>query len=390
MAVPGNLLIAGGYVVTPLGVQQTDVAVENGVITGMGDGSVLSPPAGSERVDARGLIVAPGLIDIQVNGGFGRDFTADAPAIWDVGARLPAFGVTGFIPTVVTSAPEARQRMLATLAAGQPAGYRGATPLGAHFEGPFISPQASGAHDPRYLRLPADPSATTDGWSVAAGLRMVTIAPELQGALELARALVARGVVVSAGHSMATFEQAQAGFDAGMTYVTHLFNAMSTLGHREPGLVGAALADPRVTVGLIPDGIHVHPAVVKLAANSAGRGRLSVVTDATAGLGMAPGQYVLGGRDVVLDGSSVRLVEGGALAGSAISADEALRRFVAMCGWTAADALATMTAVPARLLGLEDRGIIRVGARADLTLFTSALKVEATFISGTPAHVALK
>lgn len=390
MAVAGNLLIAGGYVVSQFGVQETDVAVENGVITGMGDGAVLSPPEGSERIDAHGLIVAPGLIDIQVNGGFGRDFTTDAAAIWDVGARLPAFGVTSFIPTVVTSAPEARQQMLAALSAGPPAGYLGATPLGAHFEGPFISPQASGAHDPRYLRLPVDPSVATDGWSAAAGLRMVTVAPELDGALEMVRALVGRGVVVSAGHSMATFEQAQAGFDAGMTYVTHLFNAMSALGHREPGLVGAALADPRVTVGLIPDGVHVHPAVVKLAANSAGRDRLSLVTDATAGLGMAPGQYILGGRDVVLDGTSVRLVDGGALAGSAISADEALRRFITMCGWTAADALATLTAVPARLLGLEDRGVIRVGARADVALLSPNLAVEATFIGGTPAYVALK
>jgi len=380
---PRSLLIEGGdLVVDDEILSGSAIAVQDGVISAWNASGNLEAPAGASRIDATGLIVAPGLLDIQINGGFGHDFTHEADSIWEVGARLPQFGVTGFLPTVVTSAADSRDQMLAALAAGPPPGYLGATPFGTHFEGPFISPKASGAHDTSFLRLPVDADPDVAKWSAEAGVRIVTIAPELDGALDLTRQLVGRGVVVSAGHSAADRDQAVAGFDAGMRYATHLFNAMPPLGHREPGLVGAALADPRVTVGLIPDGIHTHPDVVRIAARFAGPGRVSAVTDATAALGMEPGRYLLGGRDVVLDGSSVRLADDGRLAGSALTSDEALRRFVKFSGWLVADALATMTTVPAKLLGLNDRGAIEVGRRADLALFTHDLKVAMTFVAG--------
>jgi N-acetylglucosamine-6-phosphate deacetylase len=205
--------------------------------------------------------------------------------------------------------------------------------------------------------------------------------PELPGALDLTRELVARGVVVSSGHSAATFEEGRAGIDAGARYATHLFNAMPSLGHREPGLIGALVADPRVTLGLIPDGIHVHPSVVALTAAGIGPNRLSIVTDATAGLGMDPARYSLGGREVRLDGTSVRL-EDGTLAGSALTADQAIRSLVAITGWAPQEAARTMTSVPATLLRLEGRGEIRIGGRADFTLFTRDLQVAATYIGG--------
>ena len=211
---------------------------------------------------------------------------------------------------------------------------------------------------------------------------MVTLAPELRGSLELTRELVSRGVVVSNGHSAATFDEGRAGIEAGARYATHLFNAMPVLGHREPGLAGAVLSDPRVTVGLIPDGIHIHPSVVGLVAAGIGLGRLSIVTDATAGLGMDPGPYSLGGRDVDVDGVSVRLAGTETLAGSALTADQAFRSLIGITGWAPADAARTMTSVPAKLLGIDDRGAIRVGARADLTLFTRDLQVAATYIGG--------
>jgi N-acetylglucosamine-6-phosphate deacetylase len=358
------------------------IVIQDGRIVMTGQLAAMSLPAGARTVDVGDLLLAPGLIDIQINGGFGHDFTQDAASIWDVGARLPAFGVTSFLPTVVTSARSGRESMMATLTAGPPPGYLGAIPLGAHFEGPFISPDASGAHDPALLRLPANADADVERWSPDNGVSMVTLAPELDGALALASSLVRRGVVVSAGHSRATRDQAVAGFDAGITYATHLFNAMPPLGHREPGLPGAALGDPRVTVGLIADGIHVHGDVVRVAAAAAGAERLSLVTDATAALGMLEGQYELGGRDVVLDGTSVRLSEDGRLAGSALTADEAIRRFMAMSGRSNADAIAAMTTVPSSLLGLADRGRVEVGQRADLTLWTQDLKLVATYIGG--------
>jgi len=360
------------------------IVVSDGVITAVGDPGNVTAPAGADHVDAAGLLVAPGLLDIQINGGFGHDFTHEPEALWEVGERLTASGVTSFVPTVVTSGQHERDGLRAVLAQGPPGEYRGATPIGVHFEGPFISPDAAGAHDRSALRLPADAESDVAGWSAETGVAMATIAPELPGAADLMRELVARGVTVSAGHSAADHDQAVAGFDAGATYVTHLFNAMPPLGHRAPGLAGAALVDPRVTLGLIADGVHVHPAVVRLVAAAAGPGRLSLVTDATAALGMPVGRYQLGGRDVVLDRSSVRLAGDGRLAGSALSADQALRRFRSITGWGAAETLGTMTSVPARLLRLADRGALRVGGRGDFTLFTPDLDVVATFVGGLP------
>ncbi len=382
-----SLVITADTVVLPDRVMSRGaIVVDDGLITDIVAAESVTAGPETRRIDASGLILSAGLLDIQINGGFGHDFTHEAGAIWEVGARLPAYGVTGFLPTVVTSDMAARDAMLSVLAAGPAEGYSGATPLGAHFEGPFLSPERSGAHDPTYLRSPSDPDPDVERWSREAGVRMVTIAPELDGAIDLISALTARGVAVSAGHSAADRDQAAAAFDAGATYATHLFNAMPPLGHREPGLAGAALADPRVTVGLIADGLHVHRDVIRIAAHAAGRRRVSLVTDATAGLGMDPGRYRLGGRDVVLDGAAVRLADNGRLAGSALTADEALRRFVSMTGWTATDALATMTSTPQRLLGLADRGTLRVGGRADLTLFTPELHVVATFVGGQPVH----
>ena len=379
----GSGLIVGRYVMGPYGtIERGSVSFEDGFIVEVGGSSAVSAPSNGQLVEADELIVAPGLIDIQINGGFGHDFTNEPGSIWEVGARLPTFGVTSFIPTVVTSTAETRVTMLDVLAKGAPANYRGAMPLGVHFEGPFISPQASGAHDPSLLRLPGDAEPDVARWSRAAGVLMATIAPELDGALDLVRTLVARGVVVSAGHSAATRDQAIAGFEAGVTYATHLFNAMPPLGHREPGLAGAALVDQRVTSGLIADGIHVHPDVINIALNTTWWERLSLVTDATAALGMPLGQFLLGNRLVVLDGTSVRLAEDGRLAGSALAADEALRRFHSFTGCAPEAVIHTMTTVPSKLLALNDRGVLRPGRRADLTLFDVDLSVVATYIAG--------
>lgn len=382
-----SLVITADTVVLPDRVIEGGALVAvDGLITDIGEADSVTAAPDARRIDATGLVLAAGLLDIQINGGFGHDFTHEANSVWEVGGHLPRFGVTGFLPTVVTSDSAAREQMLATLAAGPPTGYLGATPLGAHLEGPFLSPQASGAHDPAHLRVPSAADPDVARWSPEAGVRMVTLAPELDGAIDLITALVSRGVIVAAGHSVADRDQAVAAFDAGATYATHLFNAMPALGHRDPGLVGAALADPRVTVGLIADGVHVHRDVIRMAAQAAARHRVSLVTDATAGLGMSPGEYVLGGRAVVLDDSSVRLAGDDRLAGSALTADEALRRFVSFTGWPVADALATMTSTPARLLNLADRGALRVGGRGDMTLFTPQLEVVATFIAGRPVH----
>ena len=290
------------------------------------------------------------MIDLQVNGAGGHDLTEDPERVWDVGAILPRYGVSAFLPTLVDPSWSIVDRARAAVAAGPPPGFDGATPLGWHVEGPYLAPSRAGAHDPgRFLAPAVEPVAD---WSPATGIRMVTLAPELPGALDVVGALVANGVVVSAGHSAATWAQAQAGFDAGIRSVTHLFNAMAKLDHREPGLPGAALADDRVTIGLIPDGLHVHPGLVALVRRTVGPERLAVVTDAIAALGMAPGGHRLAGRDVIVDETSCRLPDG-TLAGSLLGLDAAVRNLAEFAGCSIEEARLATTTVPAKLLGLD-------------------------------------
>lgn len=288
-------------------------------------------------------------VDLQLNGAGGFDLTTDPEAVWQVGAVLPRFGVAAFLPTLVSPSFAIVDRAREALAAGPPTGYAGATPLGWHVEGPFLAPSRAGAHDPATLRAP-DLEAVA-AWSPGSGIRMVTLAPELPGALDVVRWLVSRGVVVSAGHSAATYDEAQAGFDAGIRSVTHLFNAMAPLDHRNPGLAGAALADDRVTIGIIPDGLHVHPGMVSLVRRTVGPARLAIVTDAIAALGMPPGTYMLAGRECTVDESSARL-PGGGLAGSVIGMDAAVANLAAFAGILEAEAARAATVVPLRLLGL--------------------------------------
>ncbi len=249
-----------------------------------------------------------------------------------------------------------------------------------HIEGPFLNLAKKGAHNPNYLRLP-DLDAVRD-WSPDTGVRLATLAPELPGALPMVEALSSRGVLVSAGHSTATYEQAVAGFDAGIRYGTHLFNAMPSLLHRDPGLPGALLTDERVTVGLIADGIHTHPAIVKLVWQVLGPRRLNLVTDAMAALGMPPGKHLLGDYVVTVDGETCRLADG-TLAGSILSMDQALRNLLAFTGCTLEEALQTITTTPARAIGLErERGQVAPGFVADLVLLSPDLHVRGTIVDG--------
>jgi N-acetylglucosamine-6-phosphate deacetylase len=354
--------------------------IENGRIAALGPSATLVAPPGTPVLDASGLHLTPGFIDLQFNGGFGHDFTADPTTIWQVAAQLPRYGVTAFLPTVITSpltTIAAAQAVVTQPPAGEPTG---AVPLGLHIEGPFLNPQKKGAHNPAYLRSP-DVDAVA-GWSPVQGVRLVTLAPELPGALDLVELLHDRGILVSAGHSTATYAEATAGFDAGIRYATHLFNAMPPLGHREPGLPGALLSDARPVVGLIVDGVHSHPAMVDLAWKALGNRRLNLVTDAMAALGMPPGKQLLGDFEVWVDETSARLPDG-TLAGSILSLDQALRNLLDFTGCTLAEALPTVTRTPAAALGLaHERGSLAVGYRADLVLLDAELQVVATLVDG--------
>jgi len=319
-------------------------------------------------------IVAPGFIDLQVNGGFGAEVGAGGtPALRLLGERLPSTGVTGFLPTLVSSPPGAIEDCLADVARADTTGAR---LLGLHLEGPLLSPGRAGAHDREIIAAAraADLARLADHPS----LRLVTLAPERPGALDLVHQLAAGGKLASIGHTDASFEQATAAFDAGATLATHLFNAMPPLGHRAPGAAGAALLDDRVTCGVIPDSVHLHPATLRLALRAKGPERIALITDAIAAAGMPPGDYRLGGLAVRSDGVAARLADGGALAGSLLTMDRAVRNLAAVAG--AATALRLAGEVPARVLGLPGR--LARGAPADLVLLDDELRVQATIVAG--------
>ena len=376
-----TLLIHGATILTPdQRIENGAVQVEAGRVAWIGPASTAPQDAGMEILDARGLLLAPGLIDLQLNGAFGDDFTTDPTSIWRVAARIPCYGVTSFLPTIITSPPEKIIEAQESLTGGWPADFRGATPLGLHLEGPFLNPDKKGAHNPTYLRSP-DPSLVAP-WSPATGVRLVTLAPELPGSLDVIRRLIAQGVVVSAGHSMATFVQAQAGFAAGTRYGTHLFNTMPPLAHREPGLAGALLATPGQIVGLIPDGIHVHPGLIRVVWAAKGPREISLVSDAMAALGMAPGRYWLNDYEVIVSEQDARLVNG-TLAGSVLPLDQAVRNLIAFTGCSLSEALATVTTTPADLLGIgKERGRVQLNLIADLVLLTPDLRVVTTIAAG--------
>ena len=375
------LYIKNGTLYTPhLHLERGAILLDGARIADLGPVGQVRCPAGAQVVDAEGLLIAPGFIDLQLNGGFGADFTADPTTIWTIAAQLPQYGVTTVLPTIITAPLETIAQAQAVITAGPPAGYRGTAAPGLHVEGPFLNPAKKGAHNPAHLRPPA--LADIAGWQVESGIQLVTLAPELPGALDLVAALKARGILVSAGHSMATLAEAEAGFEAGIGYGTHLFNAMPTLHHREPGLAGALLTHPTIKAGLIPDGLHVHPAIIDLIWRSLGPERLTLVTDAMGALGMSPGRYQLGDFEVHVDDATARLSDG-TLAGSIITHDACLRNIITFTGCSLSEGLQTLTTTPAAALDMAaQKGSLAPGHDADLVLLTPDLSVAKTIVGG--------
>lgn len=363
--------------------RQAEIWIQGEKIIGIYPFGQVTQPLGAKIVDAKGLLVSPGWIDLQVNGGFGHDFTQDPASLWDVAAELPRFGTTAFLMTIVSAPLSTYQRALEVWRQGPPDGWKGAEPVGLHLEGPFINPAKKGAHNPAHLRQPE--LQPIERWSIENGVRLVTLAPELVGADVLVRELRRRGIVVSAGHSQATYEQAQVAFEAGLNAGTHLFNAMPAIEHRAPGLAGALLANPQVVVGLIADNIHVHPAMLKLAWQSKGSRGLVLVTDAMAALGEPPGTYQLGDLEVTVNGNTARLSDG-TLAGSLLTQDVALRNMIEASGAQMADIIPSLSTTPAALLNLQQKGVVRPGADADLTLVTPQGEVVVTIVRGQIVH----
>jgi N-acetylglucosamine-6-phosphate deacetylase len=364
------------------------VVLDGGRITEVGSG----PRAFRGPVSDLGdRLIVPGFIDLHVHGGGGSQVDGEHPdevagAVRAVAAAHARWGTTALVATTV-SAPE--QRLVTALhgvaaVVTAPPGD-GARVLGTHLEGPWLAPGKAGAQDPSALRAPTVAELHRLLTAAAGTLRLLTLAPELPGALDVVRTAAAAGVVVSVGHTEATVEQAARAFDAGARHATHLFNAMPPLLHRAPGPVGAARADPRVSVELVADGEHVHPAVLALVA-AAARGRVVAVTDAVSATGLPDGRYRLGAAPVdVRDGRVTLAAAPGTLAGSVLTMDRAVRTLVA-AGVPPAEAVTAATATPAGVLGRAAAGRLAPGADADLVVLDGDLRAVATVVAGRPVH----
>jgi len=351
------------------------VLVDGAVISWIGPAGDPPQRADEEIVLEPGELLAPGFIDLQVNGFGGHDAAEGRNAIEAISDALPATGVTAFLPTLISAPVGVGTDFAASVAAAE---ARGARVLGAHIEGPFINPSFRGAHDRACLATPTPEQVEV---IARAKPRLVTLAPELPGALEAIKRLRRSGVVVSAGHTGADFEQGQRAIEAGVRFGTHIYNAMPPVHHRRPGIALALILDRRVTVGLIADGMHVHPSVCRQLLTVKGVSRIALTTDQTAAAGTAPGDFQLSGRRVVSDGVVVRL-EDGTLAGSASTMEDLIGRVARLPGMTVDRAVSMASTVPARVLGDRRLGRIEVGACADLVVLDRDLRVRLTMVGG--------
>ncbi|GIW45971.1 MAG: N-acetylglucosamine-6-phosphate deacetylase [Candidatus Binatia bacterium] len=376
-----KLLIRGGRVLSRHGWREsTDVRIEAGLIDRV-DRDLAAP--GGAIIDAQGLLVVPGFVDLHIHGAFGQFCESGKPeALHELSTRLPEFGVTGFLATVATLPRRALQTAVEAIAFAA-GGEVGARILGIHLEGPYLNRHCAGAQNRRWMRTP-DLNELDDLQGRSSGLiKMITVAPELPGAIPLIAAAAERSVIVALGHSEASEELALVAMDAGAKHVTHLYNAMGPFHHREPGLIGVALSEPGLTVDLIADGHHVRPRAIEIAWRArSGRGMV-LVSDAIAA-GLPDGEYEFLGTKCSVQDGSVRLAGRATLAGSCLSLDRAVRN---VCEWLPsippASVIEAASTTPCRVLGLDNEyGYIEPGYHADLVLLDHDYRVRYTIVGG--------
>jgi len=385
------IAITASTLFTPLErIEQPLLLMDDGSIVEVTSRAAREVPTNIRLVDFADGILAPGFIDLHIHGGAGHDvMEAGAGALPPVERLLVSHGVSSYFPTTVTAPLDATLSTLTRLADAIEAAERSpqpqngelrARPLGIHLEGPFISHKRRGVHPPENLLAPS-PAAFDRFWQAARGhIRVLTIAPELPGALEVIKLASSRGVCVSLGHSNADLDAARAGFAAGARHATHTFNAMRPLDHRDPGILGEVLTDSRLSAEIIADGIHVDPVIVQLFLKAKGPEAAVLITDATAATGMPDGRYRLGSLEVeVKDG---RCMVGDSLAGSVLTMDRAVRNVMQFAQWDLQPAVRLATLNPARVAGVKSGGTLQAGAPADLVVLSPSGEVRKTIIRG--------
>jgi N-acetylglucosamine-6-phosphate deacetylase len=383
------IVLSGAEVVVPGRLMQATVVVDGEHIADVVHGA-RAGGSGDERVDLAGHYIVPGFVDVHVHGADNLDTLDEGDPIAELARRLPRYGVTAFCPTSIACDPQTLERMLSGVRAARTAQVPGARVLPAHLESNFINPEYRGAQPLECLRRPVGHAregefSGDEILSVIASARpdvgIVTVAPELEGAIELIGDLVGHGHIVSLGHSGATYEQAVAGITAGARQATHLFNRMPPLGHRTPGLAGAVLRHEEIATEVVCDGVHVHPAMIRVALEAKGQDRFMAVTDGTAGSGRPRGSTaVLGGRRITIGDAAY--LEDGTIGGSVITMDRALATLVEVVGVDLPTAAAVCATTPARELGLQGHGVIAAGAVADLAVLDRQFRVVRTYVGG--------
>lgn len=363
---------------------QGRVSIEDGRIV------EITPNVGGD--DLHGHVLVPGFIDVHVHGIDGIDTLDGGDAVARIAARLAAFGVTAFCPTSIACTPAALREMLRAIAAARAAAVPGsARVLPAHLESNFINGDFKGAQPETCIRAPRErrdgdfsgPDILAEIAAARPDVGIITVAPEIDGVLELIPELVRHGHRVSLGHSGATYQQAVDGIVAGARHATHLFNRMPPFSHREPGLAGAVLESDAIAAEIICDGVHVHPAAVRAAVAAKGASRVMAITDGTAGSGVPRGgTATLGGRRITVRDAAY--LDDGTLAGSVLTMDRAFALLVKGMGFSLIDAARMCSTTPASELGLHGFGVLAPGATADLVVLDSDLKVVETYVGGRP------
>ncbi len=377
---PETTIIKGTLVTPHRVIHRGQVIIEGEKITEVGPDN---SGAHGWVMDFRDGIVAPGLVDLHVHGGGGHDvMDASDDSLNRLSLFLAAGGVTSFLATTYTAPWEETLAAARAVRGADEKGVEGAEVVGLHLEGPYINPKYRGSQSADYIRRPNKEELEEVYREAGAALKIVTLAPEVDGALEAVAWLSSKGVVPSAGHTDATYGEMMAAVESGLTHAAHLFNGMRPFHHREPGAVGAALADPRVCVELIADGVHLHPASLSLTARLKGAQKTALVSDSIPPAGLPDGDYSLGDERVhVLNGRC--LLDSGAPAGSAIRLSDAVREAVGRTGLTIAEAVEMASTTPAKVAGLADRkGRLEPGMDADLVVLDGGFNVLMTMVGG--------
>lgn len=385
---PTTLLHASSAFTPANEIPDAGILIRDGVIESIGPRAAMTLPSGAREVLAIDRIVIPGFVDVHIHGAGGRDvMEADSSSLRTVAKTLARFGTTSFVATTVTANPENILRSVAGIAQYIGVQHEADEPLaetlGIHFEGPFISPQRRGVHPLQWLKAPSTDFLAQLLHAAAGNARIITIAPELPGAIACIDAAKNAGLVVGIGHSDATYEQARLAVAHGARHAIHVYNAMRPFSHRDAGIIGAVLTSQDVTAELIADGVHVDETAMRLLLQAKGSGCVILISDGISATGMPDGNYLLGDIEVTVSSGVCRNSEG-RLAGSTLTLDRALRNVVAL-GISLANAVRMLTLNPATLLGIEfKKGALRAGADADIVLLDEDLHVAGVWVRGLP------